>query len=493
MGYTNSPLVDYVKISPNKTVGRKHKLDTITIHCVVGQCTAEGLGDWFYKESTQASSNYGVDKNGRIGMYVEEKDRSWCTSSSANDNRAVTIEVASDTKHPYAVNDKAFAAMLDLVTDICYRNGIEKLVWSESKDERKNHLNGCNMTVHRDYANKSCPGEYLYSRHGEIAETVNKRLNAMKMTEDENYYRCNKGVSVQLSKNFKSTEFDCKCKDSCNQTTISKQLLKYLQQIRDHFNKSVNINSGYRCEAHNKDVGGVTNSYHRNGEAADISVKDVKPLDVARYAESIGIKGIGLYETDKDGYFVHVDIRTTKSFWYGQAQSKRDTFQEVKIEEPKQETTTTLTVNDFTVGDIVEFTGTTHYINSSAKTGYKTVPGTAKITSIYKNGTHQLHLRAVNKNGNFVSGVYGWVNISDVKKIEKTVSDLKVGDIVQFAGNTHYISANATNGKTTKPGKAMVTSVFKNGKHPIHLRAINENGKFTSGVYGWVNLEDIEI
>ena len=111
-------------------------------------------------------------------MYCEEKDRSWCSSSAANDNRAITIEVASDTTEPYAVNDKAYAALLDLVTDICRRNGIKKLVWSTKKSERVNHLNGCNLTVHRDYANKSCPGNYLYERQGAIAAEVNKRLGA---------------------------------------------------------------------------------------------------------------------------------------------------------------------------------------------------------------------------------------------------------------------------------------------------------------------------
>jgi hypothetical protein len=178
MGYTNSPLVSYTKISPNKTSPRNHKIDTITIHCVVGQCSVETLGEIFAKESIQASSNYGIGFDGRIGMYVEEKDRSWCSSNAANDHRAITIEVASDTTHPYAVNDKAYAALLDLVTDICKRNGIKKLVWSTDKNQRVNHLNGCNMTVHRDYANKSCPGDYLYNRHGEIAAEVNRRLNA---------------------------------------------------------------------------------------------------------------------------------------------------------------------------------------------------------------------------------------------------------------------------------------------------------------------------
>lgn len=181
---SNSPLVDYTRISPNKNSPRNHKIDTITIHCVVGQCTAETMGNIFAPTSRQASSNYGVGTDGKIGMYVEEKDRSWCSSNAANDNRAVTIEVASDTKHPYAVNDRAFAALLDLVTDICKRNGIKKLVWSTKKADRVNHKNGCNMTVHRDYANKSCPGDYLYNRHGEIAAEVNRRLGVADTAPD---------------------------------------------------------------------------------------------------------------------------------------------------------------------------------------------------------------------------------------------------------------------------------------------------------------------
>lgn len=181
---SNSPLVDYTRISPNKNSPRNHKIDTITIHCVVGQCTVETLGNIFAPTSRRASSNYGVGTDGKIGMYVEEKDRSRCSSNAANDNRAVTIEVASDTKHPYAVNDRAFAALLDLVTDICKRNGIKKLVWSTKKADRVNHKNGCNMTVHRDYANKSCPGDYLYNRHGEIAAEVNRRLGVADTAPD---------------------------------------------------------------------------------------------------------------------------------------------------------------------------------------------------------------------------------------------------------------------------------------------------------------------
>lgn len=173
---SNSPLATYTRITKNKTSPRNHAIDTITIHCIVGQWTAKQGCDYFATTDRQCSANYVVGKDGSIGLSVDEKDRSWCSSNGTNDNRAITIEVASDTTHPYAVTAKAYAALLNLVTDICKRNGIKKLVWSTNKNDRVNHRNGCNMTVHRDFANKACPGEYLYSRHGEIAAEVNRRL-----------------------------------------------------------------------------------------------------------------------------------------------------------------------------------------------------------------------------------------------------------------------------------------------------------------------------
>ena len=173
---SNSKLLNFTRISPNRYNGRSHSIDTITIHCVVGQCSVETLGSLFSDSNREASSNYGVGYDGRIGMYVEEKDASWCSSSYSNDNRAITIEVASNTYDPYWVNDKAYNATIELVADICRRNGIKKLVWSTSKSDRVNHKNGCNMTVHRDFANKSCPGDYLYNRMGDIANKVNKKL-----------------------------------------------------------------------------------------------------------------------------------------------------------------------------------------------------------------------------------------------------------------------------------------------------------------------------
>lgn len=179
MAYTNSGMVDYTRLSPNHSGQRTHAIDRISPHCVVGQCTAEGLGDWFAKSSTQASSNYGIDRNGRVGLYVEEKNRSWCTSSNANDQRAVTIECASDTKEPYTMNSAVYATLIKLCADICRRNGKTKLLWLGDKGKTLEYNPAADemvITVHRWFANKSCPGDWLYSRLGDLANRVTAAL-----------------------------------------------------------------------------------------------------------------------------------------------------------------------------------------------------------------------------------------------------------------------------------------------------------------------------
>lgn len=289
---STSPLVSYTKISPNKTSPRNHKIDTVTIHCVVGQCSVETLGNIFAPASRQASANYGIGVDGRVGMYVEEKDRSWCSSNAANDHRAITIEVASDTTEPYAVNAKAYATLIDLLVDICQRNGITKLVWSTNKADRVNHKNGCNMTVHRDYANKSCPGTYLYERHAQIASEVNKRLGS---------------------------------------TTTS----------------------------------------------------------------------------------------------------------------PEPEKPSTDVQGAFKVGDIVEFKGYKHYSTANASKWSSVKPCRAKVTQVYKTGKHPCHVRAVNSLGAFTSGVYGWVDAADLAPIDeiKAGNKVKVLNAVTYTGQkfkTYY-------------------------------------------------------
>lgn len=140
-----------------------------------------------------------------------------------------------------------------------------------------------------------------------------------------------KGDSTKLSANFQVSEFACHGCGCCDSVLVDEQLVTYLQQIRHHFGASVTVNSGYRCTVHNKAVGGASRSLHLKGMAADISVKGIQPLQVARFAETIGVRGIGLYETAKDGYFVHIDTRDKQGFWYGSAQESRQTFQEAKI------------------------------------------------------------------------------------------------------------------------------------------------------------------
>lgn len=179
MAYTNSSLVSYTKLSPNHSGQRTHSIDRITPHCVVGQCSIETLGSIFYPTSRQASCQYGIGSDGRIGMYVEEKNRSWCSSSNANDQRAITIECASDTTEPYAMNSKVYDALIKLCVDICKRNGKKKLIWLGDKDKTLNYNPKSDemvITVHRWFANKSCPGNWLYARLGDLATKVTAQL-----------------------------------------------------------------------------------------------------------------------------------------------------------------------------------------------------------------------------------------------------------------------------------------------------------------------------
>lgn len=176
---SNSPLVSYTKLSPNHSGQRTHAIDRITPHCVVGQCSVETLGNIFAPTSRQASCQYGIGVDGRVGMYVEEKNRSWCSSSNENDQRAVTIECASDTTHPYAFKDVVYNKLIELCVDICKRNGKKKLLWLGDKTKTLNYNPAADemvLTVHRWFANKSCPGDWMYSRMGDLASKVTAKL-----------------------------------------------------------------------------------------------------------------------------------------------------------------------------------------------------------------------------------------------------------------------------------------------------------------------------
>ncbi len=179
VGYTNSSLVNYTKLSPNNSGTRTHSIDRITPHCVVGQCSVETLGEIFYPSSIQASCQYGIGADGRVGMYCEEKNRSWCSSSNANDQRAVTIECASDTTAPYAFKNVVYKKLITLCVDICKRNGKKKLLWLGDKTKTLNYSPASDemvLTVHRWFANKSCPGDWLMARMDDLATQVTKQL-----------------------------------------------------------------------------------------------------------------------------------------------------------------------------------------------------------------------------------------------------------------------------------------------------------------------------
>lgn len=191
MTYTNSSLVSYTKLSPNHSGQRTHSIDRITPHCVVGQCSVETLGNIFLPTSRQASCNYGIGVDGRVGMYVEEKNRSWCSSSSANDQRAVTIECASDTTEPYAFKDVVYQTLIKLCVDICKRNGKKKLLWLGDKDKTLSYEPKSDemvLTVHRWFANKSCPGSWMYARMGDLAVKVTAQLGGGASGDTETEY-----------------------------------------------------------------------------------------------------------------------------------------------------------------------------------------------------------------------------------------------------------------------------------------------------------------
>lgn len=172
---SNSSLVSYTKISPNRNSPRNHEIDTITIHCYTAQASVEDMGNWLCNPSAEASANYGIGTDGRIGLFVPEGDRSWCSSSGSNDNRAITIECASDRTDPYAINSEVYNSLIALCADICKRNGIKELKWRADKS-LIGQVDKQNMTVHRWFKNKECPGEYIYSRLGQIAKEVNAKL-----------------------------------------------------------------------------------------------------------------------------------------------------------------------------------------------------------------------------------------------------------------------------------------------------------------------------
>lgn len=201
---SNSSLIDVIKKSPNHSGKRTHSIDRITPHCVVGQLTASAIGECF-PAGRKASCNYGIGSDAKVVLVVDECNRSWCSSNGDNDQRAVTIECASNKAEPYAFTEKVYNKLIDLCVDICKRNKKTKLIWFGNKDNTLNYSPKSNemvLTVHRWFANKSCPGNWLYSRMGELAETVTKRLSGTS-TQPEKKTETQEVKSTATDKSFK--------------------------------------------------------------------------------------------------------------------------------------------------------------------------------------------------------------------------------------------------------------------------------------------------
>lgn len=322
MAYTNSSLATYKNISKNKTSPRNHVIDTITIHCLVAQWTAKRGCDYFATTDKDCSANYVVGYDGSIGLSVEEKDRSWCSSSGANDHRAITIEVASDMQHPYAVTDKALAALIELVADICKRNNIKQLRWKDDKS-LIGQVDKQNMTLHRWLANTSCPGDYLYSKHPYIVQQVNKKLGVV-------------DAEIPVNKELK-----------------------------------------------------------------------------------------------------------------------------------------------FKVGDIVKFAGGTHYSSGNATSGKSVNGSNAKVTAVSKDAKHPYHLRAVNDGGAFISGVYGWVDECTVSEIKPVITG-KIDTIkeVQIWANTNYKAGLEVDGSCGPKTKKALIKILQTELNQTYNAGLEVDGSF---------------
>lgn len=529
MGYTNSPLVDHVRLSPNHSGQRTHAIDTITIHCVVGQCSVETIGSIFAPSSRQASSNYGVGYDGRIGMYVEEKNRSWCTSSNSNDQRAITIEVASDTTHPYAVRDVAYNATIKLVADICRRNGIKKLVWSTDKSTRMNHSNGCNMTVHRDYASKSCPGDYLYNRMGDIASKVNDILGAASQPPKVDQPAPDKNTNfpaVPFLVNVIIPDLNYRSEGSMN-GEVKGQTGKgtfTIMEVKDGWGRLKSgvgwiylENPSYCTISKHVDIGASTDVPSADVGTPEANSKKIWDLLYKATGNEFGTAGVlgniqaesgcmpnnlqnsyeGKLDMNDAEYTAAVDNGTYTNFvhdkaGYGLVQW---TFWSLK-----QEFLSFVQERKKSIGDID--TQVACLINQ-LKTNYKTSVWDVVCSAKSIREASDAMLLKFERPADQSEGVqekradYGQTfynkyatgaTVPVPQKPETTKLKYATDDIVNFVGGNHYTSASADSGPKAPASLAKVTAVAGSGKHPYHVRKIDTKGNFVGGgVYGWVD------
>lgn len=358
-----------------------------------------------------------------------------------------------------------------LITELrnSYRNSVYNILKTATSVQQASDavlLNfKCPANAQAQKTKRAQLGQNYYNKFVQKGENIQMATNTYK-----------KGQGIKLSTNFNSNEFDCHGSGCCSSTLINPELVKYLQKIREHFNAPITITSAYRCTAHNSRVGGATGSRHTKGDAADIVVKGVAPREVAKYAESIGIKGIGLYETSADGFFTHIDTRTTKSFWYGQACAARTTFG--GNTSSGDITSNTSTTNNNLVEISLNDTGeTVKKIQEMLKAlNYKIT-----VDGIFGLKTYTAVRDFQSKNGLVADGIVGPKTLA---VLEKATSDSNNSYQVRITANLLNVRSNAG---TNNP----IVGVIKKGSTYTILQIKEGWGKIENPS-GWISLDYTE-
>lgn len=403
---SNSKLVNYVKISPNRTSPRRNKIKKITIHHMAGNLSVETCGNVFAPSSRRASANYGIDSNGRVGMYVEEKDRAWTSSSPDNDNQAITIEVANDQiGGNWHVSDKAYNKLIDLCVDICQRNGIEQLNFTGDKTG--------NLTMHCYFASTACPGPYLKSKFPEIAAKVNARLvgsaikDSNKLPVNIRAYTRTQFIE-EIAKNVQkfapsygisvcSPIIAQACLESAYGTS-SKAIYYNFFGMKYRANR-VKCHCGYFSDGSKEQMNDgsytpVTSDWY----AFDSFENGVKGyfefISISRYSNVKGIADPKTYleNLKSDGY------ATAKDY----VENLMKVIQDNNLTKYDSQSATPGVLSK---GDKAYYSGTVHYASASATVSKPCTAGVVTILSEYNRGIHKFQVKG--ENG---CTAYGWVD-----------------------------------------------------------------------------------
>ncbi len=416
---SNSKLVTYTQLSPHCNKPRCDKIRKITIHHAAGNITLQGFGSTFCG-TREVSANYGIDTQGRVGMYVEECNRAWTSSNADNDHQAITIEVANDGGAPnWHVSDAALEAAINLCVDICKRNGIAKLNFTGDK-------NG-NLTMHKYFAAAGCPGPYLESKFPYIAEEVNRRL----------------GTAVAYLKLS-----DLVGTTSASITTVFKEKCEPGRPWSSGWHNGVDIACAANTPIYAAADGIVVNAdtaakngdgfgnrvvlKHSDGKATVyahmVSAAPVKVGQAVKRGQLIGRVGSTGMSTGPHLHLTLLDNWDKKPniYYLGDL---LDPVKELGLGTLKYASSAkpTTSATSFKVGDIVSFTGSTHYTSSTGTRGTACKPGKAKITRIANGTAHPIHL----VNDGSGSTVYGWVNTEDVQYIAKKTVDEVAREVIR--------------------------------------------------------------